>query len=62
MYKEILRSIAGIEIYPVISLVVFVTFFTGVLVRVVRMDRSRVDRLSRLPLDGDGAAGQEGSR
>ena len=62
MYKEILRSIAGIEIYPVISLVVFVTFFTLVLVRVVRMDRSRVDRLARLPLDGDGAAGQEGVR
>jgi cytochrome c oxidase cbb3-type subunit IV len=62
MYKEILRSIAGIEIYPVISLVVFVTFFTVVLVRVVRMERSRVDRLSRLPLDGDATPSQEGSR
>ena len=51
MYAEILRSIAGIGIYPVISLVVFVTFFTGVLVQVARMERSRVDTLSRLPLD-----------
>jgi hypothetical protein len=41
---------------------VFVTFFTGVLVRVARMDRSRVDRLARLPLDGDGTSTQEGAR
>ena len=62
MYTEILRSIAGIGVYPVISLVVFVTFFTGVLVRVVRMERSNVDRLARLPLEGNGIAGQEESR
>ncbi len=62
MYKEILRDIAGIEIYPVISLVVFVTFFVAVLVRVVRMERSRVDRLAHLPLDGNDTAVQEESR
>ena len=32
MYKEILRSIAGIEIFPVVSLLLFVTVFTVVLV------------------------------
>ena len=55
MYTDILRAIAGIEIFPVISLVVFVVVFTAVLVYVMRLDRSRVDQLALLPLDDDGA-------
>ena len=51
MYKEILRAIAGIEIFPVISLVLFISVFTIALVRVIRMDRRDVDDWSRLPLD-----------
>lgn len=51
MYGDILRGIAGVEIFPVLSLVIFVAFFAIVLVRVVRMKRSRIEHLSRLPLD-----------
>jgi hypothetical protein len=54
MYNDILRTIAGIEVFPVVSLVVFVTFFTIVLVRVARMTRSSVDHHARLPLDEEG--------
>lgn len=53
MYGDILRGIAGVEIFPVLSLVIFVAFFTIVLVRVVRMKRSRVEHLSRLPLEDE---------
>jgi hypothetical protein len=52
MYKDILRGIVGIEVWPVLSLVIFVTFFAGVLVWVARLDRHRVAHLSALPLDG----------
>jgi hypothetical protein len=52
MYKETLRAIAGIEIFPVISLLLFVTVFTVVLVWTIRLDRSRVDAAASLPLDG----------
>jgi hypothetical protein len=72
MYKEILRSIGGIDAYPVVSLIIFVTFFAIVLARVCRMDAARVGRLASLPLDGtsgmhgeierDAAAGVEVSR
>ena len=62
MFADILRNIAGIEVFPVFSLVVFVAFFAGVLVRVARMDRGHVERLSRLPLAGDGAASEEALR
>ncbi|MEO5819198.1 MAG: cbb3-type cytochrome c oxidase subunit 3 [Vicinamibacteraceae bacterium] len=51
MYTDILRSIAGIEVFPVLSLVVFVSFFTAVLVWVARLDPQRVASLSALPLD-----------
>lgn len=52
MYKETLRAIAGIEIFPVISLLLFVAVFTVVLVWTLRLDRSRVDAAASLPLDG----------
>ena len=51
MYKEILRSIAGIETFPVVSLLLFVTVFTAVLISVARMPRSRASALAALPLD-----------
>jgi hypothetical protein len=50
MYKEVLRAIGGIEIYPVISLLLFVTVFAIVLIRTARLDRRQLDDLSRLPL------------
>jgi hypothetical protein len=58
MYKEILRSIVGIEIFPIISLCLFVGVFTIVLVWVGRLDRGWLSRQSRLPLDAPHAPGQ----
>ena len=51
MYKEILRAIAGIDVYPIVSLLLFVTVFAAVVIRVVRLDRTRVARCAGLPLD-----------
>ena len=51
MYKEILQSIAGIEVFPVISLVLFVAVFTAVIISIARMDRTRAEELAALPLD-----------
>jgi hypothetical protein len=51
MYQEILRAIAGIEVYPVLSLVIFVVFFAAVLAWVARLDRARVNRYAAMPLE-----------
>jgi len=57
MYKETLRAIDGIGLFPVVSLLLFVTVFTLAIVRVLRMDRGVVARLASQPLDGDGTTG-----
>ena len=51
MYMETLRGIAGIGIFPALSLVLFVVVFGAVIVRVTRMDRASVRALADLPLE-----------
>ena len=52
MHMDALRAIAGIEIFPVISLLLFVVVFTVVLIWTLRLDRARVAAAAHLPLDG----------
>lgn len=58
MYKDILLSIAGIEVFPVVSLLLFVIVFTSVVISVARMDGGRAHGLAIIPLDD----GERGSR
>lgn len=51
MYKDILRTIVGIEVFPVLSLLIFVTVFMVMLVWVMRMDRDRLATYANLPLE-----------
>ncbi|NVJ87343.1 MAG: cbb3-type cytochrome c oxidase subunit 3 [Algoriphagus sp.] len=53
MYKEVLRSIENIEIYPVISLLIFVLFFLGVFVWVKSLPKELVDHMKSLPMEND---------
>lgn len=54
MYVEVLRSIEGIEIFPVISLVLFVTVFVAMLVWALRLRPERLRDMAAMPLDGAG--------
>jgi hypothetical protein len=51
MYTEVLRSIDGIAIFPIVSLVVFVTFFSGMLIWASRLGGDRLATFARMPLD-----------
>ncbi|WP_339698945.1 cbb3-type cytochrome c oxidase subunit 3 [Algoriphagus aquimarinus] len=53
MYKEVLRSIEDIEIFPIISLVIFVLFFIGIAIWAIRMPKEYIDHMSSLPMDDD---------
>jgi hypothetical protein len=57
MHKEILRSITGVGLFPVVSLLLFVGVFALVLLRTFRMDRAEVQYLAGLPLDVPADAG-----
>jgi hypothetical protein len=51
MYRELLESIGGVAVFPVISLALFVVVFTLVLVVVSRLTPSRLAELAQLPFD-----------
>jgi cytochrome c oxidase cbb3-type subunit IV len=53
MYKEVLRSIEGIEIYPIVALLIFFAFFVGVIIWSARMDKEQLRELALLPLDDE---------
>jgi cytochrome c oxidase cbb3-type subunit 4 len=53
MYKDILLTITGIQVFPIISLVLFVIVFTSILIATLRMDHARAERFATLPLDDD---------
>lgn len=49
--RQYADKIGGIEIYPIISLLIFVLFFIAVLVYVKKMKPGTVDEMSQMPLD-----------
>ena len=51
MKRLVLEHIDGVEIYPIISLVIFVALFAGVIVYAIKMDKRIVDKVSSMPLD-----------
>ena len=53
MYKNVLQSIAGIDIYPVISFIIFFAFFLGLLLYVVLSDKKHFVAMSELPLQNE---------
>ena len=53
MYREVLQSITGISIYPLISFVIFFLFFLALLVYVLVANRQHITTMSMLPLRED---------
>jgi len=51
MYKDVLRSIEGIEIFPVISLIIFTLFFGGLIFYAMGLRKNKVEALANLPLE-----------
>ncbi len=49
--KGYVSSIDGIEIYPIISFIIFFTFFIAVLYYILAAKKNYIDELSNLPFD-----------
>ncbi|MFY0608586.1 MAG: CcoQ/FixQ family Cbb3-type cytochrome c oxidase assembly chaperone [Cyclobacteriaceae bacterium] len=49
--KHHMETIVGIEIFPLISLVIFFVFFVGLFIYIARADKAEINEISRIPLD-----------
>jgi cytochrome c oxidase cbb3-type subunit 4 len=48
-----METIAGIEIYPLISLIIFFVFFVGLFIYVLTLKKKYINEISRIPLDSN---------
>jgi cbb3-type cytochrome oxidase subunit 3 len=48
-FSSYLEQIAGVSIYPIISLVMFVAFFTGVMIWIYSIDKKEIEHMENLP-------------
>ena len=62
MIKNVLQDIGGIEIFPLISLIVFVVFFGGMMWRTMRLNQSHISHMGNLPLENERMANKENER
>lgn len=51
MLSDMLRSIPGLENWPVVALCLFVVIFVLVIIWSFTLDKKLIDQISRLPLD-----------
>lgn len=51
MYKQILEGVKGIELYPILSLLIFVVFFILLGIWVFKARKSYIAKMSRMPLE-----------
>jgi len=51
--KQNIETIAGIEIYPLISLCIFFVFFVVLIVHVSKMSKKKINLMESMPLDND---------
>jgi len=51
--KHYFEGMADVEIYPIISLVLFFTVFITMLIYVLKIPKKNLEKISNLPLEGD---------
>jgi len=49
--KHNMETIAGVAIYPVLSLIIFFAFFVGLGIWVFSYKKEKIDEMSQIPLD-----------
>ncbi len=48
-----LSEIVNVEIYPLISLIIFVLFFVALIVYVIKSDKNYIQKMSDMPLENN---------
>ena len=53
MFKHYFEQIQNVEIWPIISLIIFFVFFTGTIFWVLFLDKKYIEKMKSLPFDDD---------
>ena len=53
MFSHYFEQINGIEIYPIISLLLFIAVFIFMIIRVIFLNKSYVNKMRELPLESN---------
>ncbi|MBR9999127.1 MAG: cbb3-type cytochrome c oxidase subunit 3 [Cyclobacteriaceae bacterium] len=51
MYKNVLQAIENVEIWPLISMIIFFIFFLGVLIYILTVDKVFIQKMKEMPMD-----------
>jgi len=51
MFKHYFEQMEGVEIWPIISLIIFFTFFIGLIIYVAKSDATWIKKMSKMPLN-----------
>lgn len=53
MYRDVLQSIKGVDVYAIISLTIFFLFFLVVVIKLLRMNKDQIKYMAELPLESE---------
>jgi hypothetical protein len=53
MYKDILQSIDGVELYAIAAMIIFILFFLVMIIWLIKVDKNYIKKMSELPLKED---------
>lgn len=53
MFKQHLAGVTGYEMYLILSLMIFLFFFIGVVIRLFLFKKEEIDYLSNIPFERD---------
>jgi len=51
MFKEVLQSIEGVEFYTIVSMLILILFFIGIIIWLFKVDKKYIKHMSELPLN-----------
>lgn len=60
MIRNVLSDLGGVGIYGIVSMLIFFTFFIGMLIWVFRLSRTYVSTMERLPMTPDNQSATDG--
>ena len=55
MFKQFIHSLQGDEVYMLLSLFIFLAFFIGATIAMLRMKKSHLEYMSDIPLNQENA-------